>query len=63
MEKLITEFQDIFILKSNGCGWNDEVYHCIDTGDLSPICQPLHRLQLAYHAEVDKMLKEEMVKR
>jgi hypothetical protein len=48
-----TEFQEIFIVKSDDCGWT-----AIDADDACPIQRPYCRLPLAKQAEVTKMLKD-----
>jgi hypothetical protein len=41
--KELTEYRDIFAMKSEDCGWTDRVYHRIDMGEARPIPQPLSR--------------------
>jgi hypothetical protein len=37
LEEHLNEYRDIFAMKSDGCGWTDRVYHCIDMGKARPI--------------------------
>jgi hypothetical protein len=56
--ELLTEYEDIFALKSDDYGRTNRVYHCIDMGQAQPICQTLRRLQLAKQAYVGEMLED-----
>jgi hypothetical protein len=33
LEELVTEYRDIFVMKSDDYRRTDKVYHCIDTGE------------------------------
>jgi hypothetical protein len=58
LEELLTEYGDIFAMKSDDYGWIDRVYRRIDTGNARPIRQSLRTLHLAKQAEVGKMLDD-----
>jgi hypothetical protein len=58
LEELLTEYRDIFAMKSSDCGQTDRVYHHTDMGEARPICQPLRRLSLAKQANVGEMLED-----
>jgi hypothetical protein len=52
LEELLTEYWDIFEMKSGDCGRNNSVYHQIDNG-----MGPTHSPFLVSQTEVGKKLK------
>jgi hypothetical protein len=56
-EELLTEYTDIFAMKSDDCGRTDRIYHRIDTGEARPIRQSPKRLPQAKQADVGEMLE------
>jgi hypothetical protein len=58
LEELLTEYGDIFAMKSDDYRWTDKVYHRIDTGEARLICQTPRRLPPAKQGDVGEMLKD-----
>lgn len=58
LEELLTEYRDIFIVKSDNYGRNDRVYQIVDTGEARPIRQSLRSLPLQKQVDLDKMLDD-----
>jgi hypothetical protein len=58
LEELLTEYGDIFAVRSDDCGRTDRVYHRTDKGEARPIRKPPRRLPLAKQAEVGEMLDD-----
>jgi hypothetical protein len=52
----LTEYGDIFAMKSDDCGPTDRMYHFIDTAEPRPIRQLPRRLPLAKQAEAGEIL-------
>jgi hypothetical protein len=40
LEELLTEYRDIFAIKSDDYGRTDRLYHCIDTGEFDRSANP-----------------------
>jgi hypothetical protein len=57
LKKLLTEYGDIFAMKSNNYRWTNTMNHCTDRGVAQPILQPLRRTPLTKQAHVCEMHK------
>ena len=60
LQDFLIQHEDVFALDSSELGSTDIVTHSIDTGDQSPIRQPVRRTPFALRSKVDEMVKEMM---
>ena len=58
LKDLICSYSDVFALDASELGTTDIVQHTIDTGDHSPIKQPLRRTPFALRAKMDELVRE-----
>jgi hypothetical protein len=56
LEKLLTEYRDIFAMKNDNYGRTDRMYHHIGTREALLIRQPLRRFPVAKQADVGELL-------
>ena len=65
LKDLVLENSDIFAAPGKPLGTTDVIEHAIDTGDASPIRQPMHRVAFAQwevlDREIEKMLQEKVI--
>jgi hypothetical protein len=55
LEELLAEYEDISSVGSEGHGWTNKVYYCIDRGDDRPIRQTPRSLPLAKQMEASRL--------
>ena len=58
---LVTRYADVFALNSQELGTTSLVKHVINTGDHSPVRQPVRRTPFALRNKVDEMVQEMLV--
>jgi len=58
LKQLISDNSDVFALSDNEPGHTDLVQHQMDTGDSSPIKQPVHRVPFFYWNKIACMVDE-----
>jgi len=58
LKDLVAEYSDVFALDSSELGTTDIVTHVINTGEHSPICQPMRRTPFALRSTVNNMVDE-----
>jgi len=54
---LMEEYSDIFALDAAELGSTNLVTHSVDTGDLSPICQPARCVPFTLHTRMEQLVK------
>ena len=58
LKSILTSYVDVFALTNSELGTTQLVTHSIDTGNHSPIKQPLQRTPFAFRATVDRLVQE-----
>ena len=58
LKQLLADYADVFALNPSELGTTSLVTHTIDTGDHSPVRQPVRRMPFALRKQVDQMVQE-----